>query len=316
MSEHRYRLILNGRSDPGLELPRAIAEARGRGQDIEVVATRDAGDAVRLAREAADHGFDTVIAAGGDGTLNEVIAGVVAATIPPESDVEGEIVSEPPSCSVGLIPIGTANDFAQTCGLPLDDAEACLRLILDTEPRAIDLGVAGERVFANVASGGIGTKVTVETPDEMKRVLGKLAYFLTGLTRFGDIQAAEGRVHAPGFEWQGSFLGIAVGNGRQAGGGIRCCPHAVLDDGLLDLTILPEVSAGERLTLLNALVTGTTGELDEVVIGAQVPWAEVESDIEVYFNLDGEPTRGTSFRFEVRPRALRFHLPHDAPLVA
>ncbi|RBJ85139.1 lipid kinase YegS, partial [Xanthomonas oryzae pv. oryzae] len=97
----------------------------------------------------------------------------------------------------------------------------------------------GPRWCANVASGGFGTQVTVETDEGLKKMLGGLAYLITGMSRLGRIDPIGARFNGPDFSWEGEFIALGLGNGRQAGGGQALCPEAVIDDGLLDVTIVP-----------------------------------------------------------------------------
>jgi lipid kinase YegS len=253
-----------------------------------------------MAQEAAAAGVESIVAGGGDGTLNEVVAGVLSGAGPPGS-------------AVGLLPLGTANDFANGCGIPIADPLAALRLVCESEPRPMDLGIVSGRAFANVATGGFGTRVTAETSPELKKTLGGISYLLTGAFRFTEFGAVEGEFVAPDFHWKGPFLAMAVGNGRQAGGGIPMCPDALLDDGLLDVAILPDVPEGRQRETLTALLREGTAAIEREVVTCRVPWVEIQVPEGLYVNLDGEPTQGTDFRFEVFPRWLRFHLPPEAP---
>src|SRR5262249_32308571 len=155
--------------------------------------------------------IETVVAGGGDGTINEVTQALLTAQAAAH-------------VSLGILPLGTANDFAHSTGIPLDPV-AALQLAADVPAVPIDVGRGGDRRFLTVATGGCGPTIAVETPAEMKRLLGGTAYLLTGLRRFNSVRSSPGRVTAPGFEWSGSFLVLAVGNGRQAGGGHVLCPE-------------------------------------------------------------------------------------------
>jgi len=168
----------------------------------------------------------------------------------------------------------------------------------------------------NVATGGFGTSLTVATPNELKRVLGGAAYLVTGLTHFASIRPARGRMTAPGFAWEGAFLVLAVGNGRQAGGGHPLCPEALLNDGLLDVRILPKLPNDELPQALRDLLRDGLDAVHRSVVGARVAHLEIETDEELQINLDGEPTTGTRFRFELLPRRLPMKLPSDCPLLA
>ena len=119
MGRH-LRLILHGKAAGVPEIRQAVEAVRNRGHRLDVRVTWEAGDSIRYAKEAAADGVETVVAGGGDGTLNEVAAGVV----------DG---SGPPSCCLGLLPLGTANDFAKACGIPVDNPEAALMLAAEGE---------------------------------------------------------------------------------------------------------------------------------------------------------------------------------------
>jgi lipid kinase YegS len=237
-----------------------------------------------------------VVAAGGDGTINEVLHGVVQAGLPVRP-------------ALGVVPMGTANDFAAGVGLPLGDPVAALKLIAETEAVPIDLARMGDRYFLNVASGGFGSEVTAATPEGMKKLLGSVAYLLTGLVSWGSIQARSVRLAGPRLAWEGNLYVLAVGNGRQAGGGFRLCDRARVDDGLLDVLVVPEVPLEQVTGLLGELMAGHTPADAEHLLYHQVPWLEVEAPDGMQFNLDGEPLQGTAFRFEVLPGQVRFFLP-------
>ncbi|UXY17055.1 lipid kinase YegS [Chitiniphilus purpureus] len=290
------RLIVHGKAAADPELREAVLAARNQGHRLEVRVTWEQGDAARFTHEAVAEGAATVIAGGGDGTLNEVAGAILA------HDIEQRPV-------LGLVPLGTANDFAHGAGIPLAPLPA-LRLALAGPIATVDAGRVNERIFVNMATGGFGTQLTVDTPSEQKELLGGFAYLLTGLRRFTSITADYGKVVGPGFNWEGDFLVLAVGNGSQAGGGHLLCPQARLDNGLLDLRIL----AGEELlpTLLERLIDG---EEAESVVSARVPWLTLETPHPVHLNLDGEPLAGTHFRIEALPGALRFRLPGYCPLL-
>jgi lipid kinase YegS len=305
MSNHRRRLrvILNGKSAGEADVEKAFDSLRAGGHRVEVEVTSENGDARRFARAAAQDGVDSVVAAGGDGTLNEVVDGLVHA---------GSLEEIP---SVGVLPLGTANDFAETCGIPVGSPLAALELTTDVEPSLIDVGEVNDACFINVASGGFGSRVTAETPDDVKEALGRLSYLLTGVRRFNEFSAERGEVRGPDFAWQGSFYVLAVGNGRRAGGGINLCPDAYLDDGLLDVVVLPEIPPEERLKKLLDLLAEGLAVVEREMFYRRVSWLEVSAPAGLYFNLDGEPIEGTSFRFKVLPKRIRVHLPPGAPLV-
>lgn len=300
---HHIRIILHGKEAQNVALRDAVRLLRDHRYKIDVRVTWEENDARRLAREARQLGVDTVVAAGGDGTLNEVVNGLMAAD---------ERLEMP---SLGVIPLGTANDFAVSCRIPLAPLEA-LMLITDISPVPVDLAKVNQRYFLNMASGGFGTQITTATPDELKRVLGSLAYLLTGMSKFTSIAAVEGRFKAPGFSWHGAFMVLGVGNGRQAGGGHELCPDALLDDGLLDLNILPKSDQQTLTDTLQYFMLDNGSVMQNQMIHRRVPWLEIEAEQSMNINIDGEPLSGQHLRFEALPGILRMHLPRKAPLLS
>ncbi|MFZ6049509.1 lipid kinase YegS [Pseudomonas sp. CR3202] len=296
MGERKAWLVLHGKQAANDEVRAAVQARRDAGWDLAVRVTWESGDARRLVDEALAAGYRTLIAGGGDGTLREVAEAVVRAG----SDA-----------SLVLLPLGTANDFARAAAIPLEPGLALG--LLDVPPRAIDLGDAGGHLFLNMATGGFGSKITANTSEDLKKVLGGAAYFLTGLTHFAEVHSAFGRFHGPDFDWEGEFLALGIGNGRQAGGGHLLCPQAAVDDGLLDLCIIPAPQdvVGTLATLLSGGILG----LEAVSICARLPWVEVEAPEGLDLNLDGEPLESARLRIAARARALRLHLPENSPLL-
>ncbi len=301
-SVRHIRIILHGKEAQNVAIRDAVRLLRTEQCKIDVRVTWEEGDARRLAREARQLGIDTVVAAGGDGTLNEVVNGLMAADDPLQMP------------SLGVIPLGTANDFAHACRIPLAPLEALL-LIAELPAVPVDIAKADERYFINMATGGFGTQITTSTPEELKKALGGVAYFLTGMTQFTSISAVEGKVKAPDFSWQGEFMVLGVGNGRQAGGGHELCPDACLDDGLLDLSILPQDDQRSLAETMQYLMLDGGAALQHAMITRRVPWLEIHAEQMLNINLDGEPISGQSVRFEVCPSALCMHLPRHSPLL-
>lgn len=303
----RWRLILNGKSAADEAVREAVALVRANGIDLGVRVTWEGGDAARYVEEAVADRVDTIIAGGGDGTLSEV-ASALAAT--------GRDADALPS--LGLLPLGTANDFATAAQVPPSPADAFE--LIDREPaRPIDLlrivADGREHWCANLASGGFGTRITLETDEGLKKMLGGLAYLITGISRLGRIDPLVARVHGPAFDWYGEFIALGIGNGRQAGGGQALCPEANIDDGALDLTIVPPLT-GEVGATVGALITdGKDAALDRVAVEARLPWIEIDADPPLALNLDGEPVEARRFRIDCVPGRVRMHLDPQCPLL-
>jgi len=295
-------LVLNGKSAAREDVQAAVRAIRAEGASLEVRVTYEQGDAARFAASAAEDGL-VVVAGGGDGTVNEVATGMLEAS--------GDADSSP---TLAVLPLGTANDLAHACGIPLEPL-AALRLAVSGTDANVDVGRVNGRAFVNLATGGFGTHVTVETPPDLKKVLGGAAYLLTGLTHFSSIRPDHGKFSGPGFAWEGAFLVLAVGNGRQAGGGHKLCPDALMNDGLFDVGILPTLPSTDIPTEMRNLLHDGIRAVRHRVVGARLPRLEIETREPVQINLDGEPISGTRLVFEILPRRLSMRLPSDCPLL-
>ena len=311
----RALLIINGKVAASDALRDAVKVQRETGWELAVRVTWEHGDAARYTHEACDLGMATVIAAGGDGTVNEVAAALASR--------DGGTDEIP---ALGVLPFGTANDFATACAIPAESSDA-LSLIRDSAPQSIDIGrvrvdeSAQAHYFINLATGGIGAEVTTATSDELKRVLGSAAYAITGLSRFPSLQSLSLLVDGSTtdqqvFEWRGEFLALGVGNGVQAGGGHQLCPDARINDGLLDLAILPTPPEGEWLAALGELLSGGRDAVHASTVRARLASLRLRTDSRIQLNLDGEPIQGDDFRIDILPARLRLHCPPDCQLLS
>jgi lipid kinase YegS len=295
------RLIINGKSAGDPALRSAVGQLREAGHELEVRVTWEFGDAARYAAEAVRAGVEVVIAGGGDGTVNEVVGGVVAA-------------GDSGNTAIAVVPYGTANDFASGCNIPIGDPLAALTLAATGSAVSIDVGKANDRYFINVASGGFGAEVTANTPPELKKALGGAAYSLMGVVTAAKATPHPSRVTLPdGTTHAGDILVLTAGNGRQCGGGLKVAPRACLNDGLLDFTIIHDVDLESFGQVLSEIMT-LGDENNELVSYAQLPSLRLECDDSFQVNLDGEPVRSKRFDFSVLPEAVRFILPPEAPL--
>lgn len=303
----RWQLVIHGKSANDEPLREAVAAMRARGIVVSPRVTWEHGDAGRHVDEALREGVDTVVAAGGDGTLSEVAAALARH--------DGDASTLP---SLGLVPLGTANDFATAGGWPRTPAEA-LALVADVRPTPVDLlrvdtGVETDWC-ANLVTGGFGTQVTAETDEGLKAVLGGLAYVITGIAKLGRLDTVRARLRGTNFHWDGELIALGIGNGRQAGGGQVLCPDARIDDGLCEVTVIPDLSGEVGSTVATLLTEGRHAALDRIAERTRLPWLEIEAPEPMTLHLDGEPLRSRRFRIECVPRRLRMHLPQNCPLL-
>ena len=294
----KVQLILNGKVAANDALRNAITQQRAAGHRINVRVTREKGDARRFAAEADE--ADLLIAAGGDGTLNEVVHGLMD-------------LSKASRPVLGIVPLGTANDFATGCGIPRDPEEA-LVLCMKGQGVPIDIGKANEHWFLNAASVGFGAEVTATTPPELKRLLGPAAYTVMGAILAMNVHHYQGRLTLPHREITGSGPVAVVGNGRQTGGGIQVAPRARIDDGLLDVLVVRQIPAMALLTAARELQELSPD--GEYISYWQTHWVEVHPEGTIPVNLDGEPTQFSSVRYEAVPRAIRLIVPPNCPLLS
>jgi lipid kinase YegS len=294
----RAQLILNGKAAGNDALRNAVVQQRAAGHRIKVRVTKKKGDARRFAAEAGK--ADLLIAAGGDGTLNEVVHGLMD-------------LSKASRPVLGIVPLGTANDFATGCGIPRDPEEA-LVLCMKGQGVPIDIGKANEHWFLNAASVGFGAEVTATTPPELKRLLGQAAYTVMGAILAMNVHHYRGRLILPDREITASGPVAIVGNGRQTGGGIQVAPRARIDDGLLDLLVVRQIPAMALVTAARELQQLSPD--GEYISYRQTPWAEVYPEESIPVNLDGEPVRFSSVRYEAVPRAIRLIVPPNCPLLS
>jgi lipid kinase YegS len=245
-----------------------------------------------VVKEAIADGAKRVIAGGGDGTINAVVNALVG---------KGK---KRPKVEMGVLPLGTANDFAHGLGLPCDDLKKCLEIACTVPAKAIDVGRANKRSFINVTSGGFGAEITATTPVGMKKALGGGAYTLMGLVKAFGLEPYKGRLLIPGQDpIEGSMLFMAVGNSRLAGGGFEVAPMAKLDDGLLDLAVINHATGAELMRLSQELETPDNPD-NKVLRYWQLPEFTIEAEREAHFNLDGEPTTENKLHFLVLPKHL------------
>lgn len=286
-------LVLHRKSANEPAVKEAVKSVRARGISLRVRIPWNKKDKARVVKEALEDGAQRIIAGGGDGTINAVANALVG---------KGK---KKPKVSMGVLPLGTANDFARGCDLPVDDLARCLEIACSAPARKIDVGRAGSRCFINVTSGGFGAEITATTPVDMKKALGGGAYTLMGIVKAFNLEPYKGRLLVPGEEpMEGAMLFMAVGNNRLAGGGFEVAPKARLDDGLLDLAVLRHHPDLEPMRLLGELET-IDNPANKYVYYRQLPEFTIESQSGVHYNLDGEPTHEKSLTFSVLPRHLK-----------
>jgi diacylglycerol kinase (ATP) len=284
-------VILNPNAGSVDELA-GLETALGRLPDTSVKVTKQAGDAEQLAREALERGVELVVAAGGDGTLNEVVNGL--------SVDFGRAI-------LGLLPMGTGNDFARTIGVP-NNLEEALAVLKEGRVRTIDVAraeVDGQsRCFLNMSAGGFSGEVS-ERAGDAKELWGPLAYMRAAIGALPELKGFLTRITLNGAETlELETYNIVVSNGRYVASGIPVAPQAVLDDGLLDVMIAPATTIPQLAVLVPTVLLGRHADSD-LLLFRKATRVEIQCDPPMGFNVDGELLGEGPARFEIVPRALR-----------
>ncbi|WP_144207440.1 lipid kinase YegS [Shewanella donghaensis] len=307
MPSKKYSLILNGKKAGIPEIRSAVAALRNEGFDIAVKVTWESADMLRLIKESIQSDCCRIIIGGGDGSLNEAVTALMQIKLANE-----EYCAETRLPEIAVLPLGTANDFATGCHIPNNITQA-LTFAVTGKAQSIDLISANEKHFINVAAAGFGAQVTAETPVELKDFLGGGAYTLTGLAKAIGFKPYEGTIHTEKGSYSGNIVVGAMCNGRQAGGGQELAPEALINDGLMDVTLLKGFTPLDIPKVLEEVKTSNTE--GEFCFHFQAKWLEIDFPIALPLNLDGEPYRSEKVRFEVKPNAIKFVLPNDCPMI-
>lgn len=257
--------------------------------DSVICATSRSGEAEALARRAAQEGFERIVAAGGDGTIHEVVNGLAGT-----------------DAALGLLPLGTMNVFATELGLPTHNLGLCWNIIAEGNTRLVDLPRANAKHFVQLAGVGLDAQVVKETSLAFKRSFGPLSYL---------IQAAQIAARVPprleiesenASIDEGSF--VLVGNGRLYGGPFPFFKQAVIDDGLLDVIVFKRLGYLEIIRYLQNVLFSSEIRAPEIEY-FQTRHLRVTSDQAVPVELDGELVGNCPVEFRVQQRSLRVLVP-------
>jgi len=261
----------------------------------EVRVTQHAGEAETLARAAIRAGSDYIIAVGGDGTLNEVMNGI--ATSRGARQV-----------CVGMLPLGTANDFARSIGLT-GEVDASIDALRAKKTMTIDLVrmTSGRtRYFVNVSAGGFSGVMGEKLTSEIKAAWGPLAYLRSAAAALPELQAYRTTmIFDDTEELVIDLYNVVVANGQFAGGGLPIAPQANLSNGLLDVVLVPKRPAAEMALLAAQMLLGKHISSDAVPF-RRAKKISVLSRPGMWFNADGETVGNEPAVFQIIPHALQF----------
>lgn len=298
MSERRVALLINptsGKGRGGKNAPIAARRLRERGLVVSEIIGASSEESAALARVAVREGADALIACGGDGTIHQAIQAVAGTDIP-----------------LGIIPVGTGDDNARTLGLPLKDVEAAADVIADGRTRTIDLGHVttadgASEYFMSVLSVGFDSMCN-ERANRMTWPHGTARYMIAMVAELSVFKPLPFTMTLDGQLRETTAMLVAFGNGISYGAGMKVCPDAKLDDGLLDVT---ELSAVSKLTFLRAFPSvfkGTHTENTDFVKQHVVKSATVDAPGQIAY-ADGERIGAVPATIESRPAALKIFSP-------
>ncbi len=295
----RARIIYNPTSGRELfrkHLPEVLEKMEKAGYETSCHATTCEGDAVQAATFAVERNFDLVIAVGGDGTLNEVVSGIAKFEDRPK---------------IGLIPMGTTNDFARAVHIPRDITKA-VDIILKGDSIPVDIGLMnGDRYFINIAGGGRLTELTYEVPSKLKTVLGQMAYYLKGIEMLPSIRSSRVRIEYDGEIFDDSAMMFLIGLTNSVGGFEKLAPDASINDGKFTLLILKELNIAEFIRVASLALRGEHLS-DPHVIYAKASKITVTTKERVLLNLDGEYGGVLPAVFENLANHIEIYVPIDS----
>lgn len=292
----RARLIYNptaGRELVEKQLPQLLLRFEKAGYETSCYATDQGWSAQKEAKLAAERGFDLVIAAGGDGTIHEVVNGLVEHSKPPK---------------LAILPCGTTNDLARALRLPKNLKHAS-DVVAGGKTVAVDVGKFGDRYFINVAAAGKVTEVTYEAKRRMKTVMGPLAYYVKAIEKLGELHHAFPiKLKADENEFENEALLVIIANSVSVGGFRQLAPAADMCDGLLDVLIVPKSNITDLLQLTALAMRGKHIESGQLIY-FQTNRLDIDTSTPLKLNLDGELGGNFTGTVEILPRRLEIFCP-------
>jgi diacylglycerol kinase (ATP) len=293
----RARLIVNPTSGadraPQL-LPLVNERLRTIVTDLDITMTTSVDDVERAATRALDERCDALYVAGGDGTLNAVLRILT----------RGDVQSMP----IGVIPFGTGNDFAKALGLS-EDPETAVDALLERRVIAVDVGMLNDRPFVNTSAGGFIADVSATLTEGLKDAAGKLAYFIGSARALFGTEPFSARLTMAGDGTPPpSAIDVqmfAVCNSRFIGGGYVLAPEAIIDDGLLDVLVVPQMPMLEFVGLLQRIASGGDAA-DPGLLRFRSSSFDLEFSRRIRVNTDGELLEADSCRYRLTRAGARF----------
>ncbi|MEN8077244.1 YegS/Rv2252/BmrU family lipid kinase [Clostridioides difficile] len=224
--------------------------------------------------------YEYILVAGGDGTVDSVVNAMAKQGI---------------SLPIGILPVGTANDFSKFLGIPFDIEEACKKIINSTVT-TVDLGSINDKYFVNVASTGLFTDVSQKTDVNLKNTIGKLAYYLKGLEELPNFRPLKVKIKSTEMDFEGNMYLMLIFNGKTAGN-FNLATKADASDGMLDVIVFKAVQVYELIPLFIKVLKGEHLDSDKVIY-FKTDKLHVECDEDIVTDIDGE--KGPDFPLDIK----------------
>jgi len=249
--------------------------------DLTVVPYRiQKGKDLAEALDIIDETYSYILIAGGDGTVDSLVNAMKHRNI---------------NIPIGILPVGTANDFGKFINMPSDIQEAC-KQILDSKPVAVDVGKINDDYFINVASTGLFTDISQKIDGNLKNTIGKLAYYLKGLEELPNFRKLKVKLSSKECDYDGEMYLLLVFNGKTAGN-LNLATEAEITDGKLDVIMFKAIQIMELLPLFIKLLKGEHLDSDKVVY-FKTDDVYIESSEDIVTDIDGE--RGPDFPLRIQ----------------
>lgn len=294
----QVKIICNptaGREQVQRYLPEISACLEENGWTTLCHATQGPGAATLAAKEAAEQKFDLILAAGGDGTIHEVINGLAEQEFRPQ---------------FGIIPLGTTNDLAAAMGISKNVDDIC-KMLREGFTVPVDVGKLNEsRFFINIAAAGALTELTYEVPSKLKTIIGQLAYYLKGIEKLPHMRPSWMRIEYDAGCFEGEVMFFMIANTRSVGGFNQLAPQASINDGKFDLIIIKKTSVINFIQLANAALRGQHLN-DPTIVYTQSKKIKVSAEKTIGINLDGEYGGELPGEFSNLPRHLQMMVPRE-----
>lgn len=238
------------------------------------------GQGIEEALDIIDSSYEYILIAGGDGSVDSLVNAMMQKRI---------------DLPIGILPVGTANDFGKFLGIPQDITEACTQ-ILSSKPKGVDIGVVNDKYFVNVASSGLFTDVSQKTDINLKNTIGKLAYYLKGLEEIPNLKKLKVKLKSKEMTYDGEMYLFLVFNGQTAGN-FKLATRADVSDGYLDVIMIKAVAIRDILPLFIKMLKGEHLDSDKVIY-FKTEEVTIESDEDIVTDIDGE--KGPEFPLNIK----------------